>query len=280
MEHAVLAGRAAAGLPVPRGRADRGHRTGRERGPALRAAGAGYFAVEISWLARPATIRIAVADGGGPAGMCGDERGRLVWADVRWDTDDQREPGFPDRYRAALRDVQAVLAARYPEAAIWFGQATMHWWATVGDPAGAPDSRLLTAGSPLELARLLGLRRARQWLVRRPSRGPHGATGRRRGSTGSRPAIGPARGPPLPPAAGCPSARWAWPRPGCRAGRPGCPGCRGCQAGCRGCRAAPGWPRGRWLVRRPAELLPAEQVGHCRAERLGVLVDVGPGGHW
>ena len=122
--------------------------------------------MEISWLARPATIRIAVADGGGPAGMCGDERGRLVWADVRWDTDDQREPGFPDRYRAALRDVQAVLAARYPEAAIWFGQATMHWWATVGDPAGAPDSRLLTAGSPLELARLLGLRRARQWLVR------------------------------------------------------------------------------------------------------------------
>ena len=198
----------------------------------------GYFAVEISWLARPATIRIAVADGGGPAspaglaalrapgtgpfagslpgaslpavesltesgrglrlvralalraGLCGDERGRLVWADVRWDTDDQPEPGFPDGYRAALRDVQAVLAARYPEAAIWFGQATMHWWAMVGHPAGGPDSRLLTAESALELARLLDLYRARQRLERRPSRGRHGATGRRRGSTGPRPAIG------------------------------------------------------------------------------------------
>ncbi len=31
----------------------------------------GYFAVEISWLARPATIRIAVADGGGPASPAG-----------------------------------------------------------------------------------------------------------------------------------------------------------------------------------------------------------------
>jgi len=244
----------------------------------------GYFAVELSWLAWPATIRIAVADGGGPAspaglaalstldrvpagpgdpgtgppgplrpetgplvaglpgtgplvaglpgtglpgaealtesgrglrlvralalraGMCGDERGRLVWADVWWDTGDQPEPGVPDGYRAALRDVQAVLAARYPEAAIWFGQATMHWWAMVGGPAGGlagglaggPDSRLLTAASPLELARLLDLYRARQRLVRRPSRGRHGATGRRRATTGSRRASGPGPQPAAP----------------------------------------------------------------------------------
>jgi hypothetical protein len=136
------------------------------------------------------------------AGMCGDERGRLVWADVRWDTDDQPGPGFPDGYRAALRDVQAVLAARYPEAAIWFGQATMHWWAMVGGPAGGraggPDSRLLTAASPLELARLLDLYRARQRLVRRPSRGRHGATGRRRATAGSRRASGPGPQPAAP----------------------------------------------------------------------------------
>ena len=94
-------------------------------------------------------------------------RAWLVWADVRWDADDQPEPGFPDGYRAALRDVQAVLAARYPEAAVWFGQATMHWWAMAGDPVGGPDSRLLTAASALELARLLDLDRARQRLVRR-----------------------------------------------------------------------------------------------------------------
>ena len=150
------------------------------------------------------------------AGMCGDERGRLVWADVRWDTDDQPEPGFPDGYRAALRDVQAVLAARYPEAAIWFGQATMHWWAMVGGPAGGPDSRLLTAPSPLELARLLDLYRARQRLVRRPSRGRHGATGRRRGTTGSRPASGPGLRPAAP-----------GPRPAAPGPRPAAPARRG-----------------------------------------------------
>ncbi len=71
----------------------------------------GWFAVEITWTA--AAVRVAIADGGalgGPRvvddplredgrglllvhglcsrfGVCGDQRGRLVWADVPWDRD-------------------------------------------------------------------------------------------------------------------------------------------------------------------------------------------------
>jgi serine/threonine-protein kinase RsbW len=72
----------------------------------------GFFAVEITWHAQPTTVRIAVADGGARAGpqessgrgllsehgrglqvvlglasrvgACGDEGGRLIWADVPW----------------------------------------------------------------------------------------------------------------------------------------------------------------------------------------------------
>jgi anti-sigma regulatory factor (Ser/Thr protein kinase) len=69
----------------------------------------GWFAVEITWY--KSAVRVAVADCGAPAGprviddlagehgrgllvvrelagragTCGDERGRLVWADVPWD---------------------------------------------------------------------------------------------------------------------------------------------------------------------------------------------------
>lgn len=69
----------------------------------------GWFTVEVTWW--PSAVRIGVADCGGPAqpqviddpagergrglllvtrlslrtGACGDQRGRLVWADVRWD---------------------------------------------------------------------------------------------------------------------------------------------------------------------------------------------------
>jgi two-component sensor histidine kinase len=72
----------------------------------------GSFAVEITWHAQPTTVRIGVADGGGPTGpqrssghdllsehgrglqvvlglasrtgACGDEGGRLIWADIPW----------------------------------------------------------------------------------------------------------------------------------------------------------------------------------------------------
>ena len=69
----------------------------------------GSFTVEVTWWR--SVVRIGVADGGGPAqpqvieepdsergrglllvsglslrtGVCGDQRGRLVWADLRWD---------------------------------------------------------------------------------------------------------------------------------------------------------------------------------------------------
>jgi hypothetical protein len=74
-----------------------------------------------------------------------------------------------------------VLAARYPEADIWFGRATMQWWALIGRPEkGHPEARrLLTAESPLDLAQLLDVARATAPLVRGRSRGRHGLTGRR-----------------------------------------------------------------------------------------------------
>jgi serine/threonine-protein kinase RsbW len=178
----------------------------------------GFFAVEITWSARPATVRIAVADGGARTsprlspgadalredgrglrvvralaartGMCGDERGRLVWADVRWAADGPARPECPAGYEAALRDIHAVLAARYPEAAIWFGRATMQWWALAGHP---PGGQLLTAESPAELARLLDAARPPARPARRFSRGRHGVTGRRAGPRAGRAAGQPSR---------------------------------------------------------------------------------------
>jgi hypothetical protein len=112
------------------------------------------------------------------AGVVGDHRGRLVWADVRWaDDDTAAEPGGLDGYTEALRDIQTVLAARYPEVNIWFGRATMQWWAMAPEPG---PGWLLTAESPLDLAQLLDVYRVTQRPpVRRRSRGRHGLTGRR-----------------------------------------------------------------------------------------------------
>jgi len=114
-------------------------------------------------------------------GVCGDHRGRLVWAEIRWDSGDAAQPELPDGYEASLRDTQAVLAVRYPEADIWFGRATMQWWALIGRPEkGHPEARrLLTAESPLDLAQLLDVARATAPLARGRSRGRHGLTGRR-----------------------------------------------------------------------------------------------------
>jgi hypothetical protein len=240
----------------------------------------GFFAVELSWLASPATVRIAVADAGGVrgpqsapggglaallgtgplpaipaattgpgaaagpdvvgagfvgagylangplgagppepdlavpdlarpalpehgrglrlvaalatrAGVVGDHRGRLVWADVRWADDTPDQAGFLDGYTEALRDIQTVLAARYPEVNIWFGRATMQWWAMAPEPG---PGWLLTAESPLDLAQLLDVYRVTQRPVRRRSRGRHGLTGRRPGPPAGRPASQPPRG--------------------------------------------------------------------------------------
>jgi hypothetical protein len=76
----------------------------------------GWFAVEITW--HHPVVRVAIADGGSPGeprviddpvgkhgrglllvqglsartGVCGDHRGRIVWADVSWGDVDAVEP--------------------------------------------------------------------------------------------------------------------------------------------------------------------------------------------
>jgi hypothetical protein len=125
------------------------------------------------------------------AGVVGDHRGRLVWADVRWADDTPDQPGVLDGYTEALRDIQTVLAARYPEVIIWFGRATMQWWAMAPEPG---PGWLLTAESPLDLAQLLDVYRVTQKPVRRRSRGRHGLTGRRPGPPAGRPSSQPPRG--------------------------------------------------------------------------------------
>ena len=96
-----------------------------------------------------------------------------------------------DGYTEALRDIQTVLAARYPEVNIWFGRATMQWWAMAPEPG---PGWLLTAESPLDLAQLLDVYRVTQRPVRRRSRGRHGLTGRRPGPPAGRPSSQPPRG--------------------------------------------------------------------------------------
>jgi hypothetical protein len=116
-------------------------------------------------------------------GVCGDHRGRLVWAEIQWSGEGTAEPEFPDGYESSLRDIQGVLTARYPEADIWFGRTTMQWWAMIGRPEkGHPEARrLLTAESPVDLAQLLDVARATAQLAPKSSRGRHGVTGRRSG---------------------------------------------------------------------------------------------------
>lgn len=128
------------------------------------------------------------------AGVVGDHRGRLVWADVRWADDTLDQPGFLDGYTEALRDIQTVLAARYPEVNIWFGRTTMQWWAMAPHPA---PGWLLTAESPLDLAALLDVYRVTQRPpvpVRRRSRGRHGLPGPRPVLPARRPGEQPHRG--------------------------------------------------------------------------------------
>jgi hypothetical protein len=134
----------------------------------------GWFAVEITWH-QPA-VRVAVADCGAPAGprviddpagehgrglvvvgglsvrtgVCGDHRGRLVWADIPWGDAGAAEPASPqDPYEAAIRDGQAGLASRFAGVPAWFGRSTLQWWALA-------DGELMTAPSAQELTSLLG----------------------------------------------------------------------------------------------------------------------------
>lgn len=130
----------------------------------------GWFAVEISRL--EPIVRVAVADGGGPTepqviedptaehgrglllvrglsvrtGVCGDHRGRLVWADVRWADSPPAAAAPGDPYEAAIREGETALARRFAGVPAWFGRSTLQWWAL-------PDScGLVSASSMQELA--------------------------------------------------------------------------------------------------------------------------------
>jgi anti-sigma regulatory factor (Ser/Thr protein kinase) len=206
----------------------------------------GSFAVEIIWLDRPAGVRLAVADGGAPAGpqmiddpmaengrglmlvhglsertgVAGDEHGRVVWADIPWPEAGSEAPAVAgDPYEAGVRAGLAALAAQFAGVPIWFGRATLQWWALV-DRGYA--SRLVSAASPEELAASLaqvlaalpplmpgrsGADATVTWLGRR-DRGP--ATGPQQ----YRPR--PPRSPYLDPAAGFAAA----PTPGAEPARP------------------------------------------------------------
>lgn len=131
----------------------------------------GSFTVELTW--HSSVLRVAVADSGGSpdgpmlaeetdgehgrglyivralsarTGVCGDQHGRVVWADVPWAGDSPPGP-FAVSQETAIRDQEAVLAARYGSVPTWFGRTTLQWWAL---PA---SSGLVSAPSAAELAR-------------------------------------------------------------------------------------------------------------------------------
>lgn len=131
----------------------------------------GWFAVEITW--HEPVVRVAVADGGGPTepqviedpaaehgrgllvvrglsvrtGVSGDHRGRLVWADVRWEGTVPAASSAGDPYEAAIRDGEAALARRFAGVPAWFGRSTLRWWALpdTGELVSAPSAQDLAA---------------------------------------------------------------------------------------------------------------------------------------
>src|SRR6266498_189623 len=78
-------------------------------------------------------------------GVCGDERGRLVWAEVPWTGDGNGAPGLlPVGYEAAVRADEAALVQRFAGVPVWFGRSTLQWWAMLRPARGR---RLLAARS-------------------------------------------------------------------------------------------------------------------------------------
>lgn len=139
----------------------------------------GWFAVEVIWLGKPAAVRVAVSDGGAPGGpqviddplaehgrglmlvrglatrtgIAGGERGRVVWADIPWAEGQSAAPATPiDPYEAAISDGLAALSSKFAGVPIWFGRATLQWWALV---YRGYASKLVSAASPPELAKAL-----------------------------------------------------------------------------------------------------------------------------
>ena len=147
----------------------------------------GWLVVEITWYGP--VVRVTVGDNGGPTeprviddpaaehgrglllvrglslrtGVCGDHRGRLVWADLLWEsTDPATQAAASDPHEAAIRDGEAALARRFAGVPTWFGRSTLTWWALpeTGGLVSAPSAddlaallyRLETAGPPRSLA--------------------------------------------------------------------------------------------------------------------------------
>jgi hypothetical protein len=131
----------------------------------------GSFEVEVTCYGP--LVRVAVADGGAPGGprliddpqgesgrgllvvrslavrtgQRGDHRGRLIWADIPWDTA-VAGPVSPDSREAAIGDGLASLASRFSGVQAWFGRSTLQWWALAG-------GELVSAPSAQELCGLL-----------------------------------------------------------------------------------------------------------------------------
>lgn len=133
----------------------------------------GWFAVEVTWYGP--VVRIAVADSGAPtgprvvddpdcengrgllvvrglsvrSGVCGDHRGRLVWADIPWAGPASPSP-VPDSYEAAIHEAEASLARQFGGTTAWFGRSTLQWWAL------SSRRGLVSAPTAQELATRLG----------------------------------------------------------------------------------------------------------------------------
>ncbi|HEY5988586.1 MAG TPA: ATP-binding protein [Streptosporangiaceae bacterium] len=130
----------------------------------------GWLTVEVTW--HRAVLRVAVADCGSQTwprmiedsadehgrglllvrglalhtGVCGDDRGRLVWADIPWpDPRAVPPPSWQEPYEAAIRDAEVALAKRFAGVHAWFGRSTMQWWALPrwGELITAPTAREL-----------------------------------------------------------------------------------------------------------------------------------------
>jgi hypothetical protein len=83
-------------------------------------------------------------------GHTGDQRGRLVWAQIPWDGLSPAVPASSqDSYQTAIRDGEAALARRFAGVPAWFGRSTLAWWALAGRDG------LVSAPSARELAGLL-----------------------------------------------------------------------------------------------------------------------------
>jgi hypothetical protein len=149
-----------------------------------------WFAVEVAWY--QSAVQVAVADCGGSGephviddpdgergrglllvhalsirtGFAGDQRGRLVWAQISWeDPSGAASVSSQDHYQEAIRDGEAALARRFANVPAWFGRATLRWWAL-------PDSGgLVSAPSAAELAALLY---RQQETAHSPQPGPTG----------------------------------------------------------------------------------------------------------